>query len=42
MFILSKQFHFILFGLKIIGHGNYDNHLESLCIIIVSINTKYM
>jgi hypothetical protein len=30
-FIFSKQFYFVS-GLKIIGHGNPDNNLESSCI----------
>jgi hypothetical protein len=32
-FIFLKQFYFILSGVKIMGHGNPDNNLESLCII---------
>jgi hypothetical protein len=27
-----SQFYFVVSGLKIIGHGNPDNNLESLCI----------
>jgi hypothetical protein len=33
-FIFHKQFYFVVFGLKIVGHGNPDNNLESLCISI--------
>jgi hypothetical protein len=29
-----KQFYFVVSGLKILGHGNPDNNLESLCICI--------
>jgi hypothetical protein len=32
-FIFRKQFHSLVSDLKIIGHGNPDNNLESLCII---------
>jgi hypothetical protein len=28
-FIVRKQFYFVFFSLKIIGHGNPDNNLES-------------
>jgi hypothetical protein len=28
-FIYRKQFYFVVSGLKIIGHGNPDNNLES-------------
>jgi hypothetical protein len=35
-FIFRKQFDFVFSGLKIIGHGNPDNNLESHC----SINTS--
>jgi hypothetical protein len=38
-FLSSKHFYFIVSSLKIIGHGNPDNNLESLCIII-SYNTS--
>jgi hypothetical protein len=31
-FIFHKQFYFVIFGLKTIGHGKPDNNLESLCI----------
>jgi hypothetical protein len=31
IFIFRKQFNFIFFGLKIIGHGNPDNNLGSAC-----------
>jgi hypothetical protein len=31
-FIFRKQFYFLISGLKIIGHGNPDNNLESPCI----------
>jgi hypothetical protein len=30
-FIFRKQLYFVPSGLKIIGHGNPDNNLESLC-----------
>jgi hypothetical protein len=30
-FIFLKHFYFVISGLKIIGHGNPDNNLESLC-----------
>jgi hypothetical protein len=30
-FIFHKQFYFVVSGLKIIGHGNPDNNLESPC-----------
>jgi hypothetical protein len=33
IFIFRKQFNFIPFGLKIIGHENTDNNLESPCIL---------
>jgi hypothetical protein len=36
-FILRKQFYFVFSGLKIIGHWNHDNNLESLCISSISI-----
>jgi hypothetical protein len=36
-FIFREKFYFILFDLKIIGHGNTDNILESLCILIFCI-----
>jgi len=29
---LRKQFYFVISDLKIIGHGNPDNNLESPCI----------
>jgi hypothetical protein len=32
-FIFRKQFYFVISGLKIIGHGNPDNNLESPCIL---------
>jgi len=32
-FIFRKQFYFVVSGLKIIGHGNPDNNLESSCIL---------
>jgi hypothetical protein len=32
-FIFRKQFYFVVSGLKIIGHGNPDNNLESPCIL---------
>jgi hypothetical protein len=38
--IFHKQFYFVTCGLKIIGHGNPDNNLESLCIYLVSFNVK--
>jgi hypothetical protein len=31
VFIFHKQFYFVVSGLKIIGHGNPDKNLESLC-----------
>jgi hypothetical protein len=31
--MLRKQFYSIVFDLKIIGNGNPDNNLESLCIL---------
>jgi hypothetical protein len=31
-FIFRKQFYFIFSILKIIGHGNPDSNLESLCV----------
>jgi hypothetical protein len=31
-FILRKQIYFVVSGLKITGHGNPDNNLESHCI----------
>jgi hypothetical protein len=34
-FIFRQQFYFILPGLKIIGHGNPNNNLESPCIILI-------
>jgi hypothetical protein len=34
-FIFHKQFYFVVSGLKIIGHGNPDNNLESPCILYV-------
>jgi hypothetical protein len=34
-FIFRKQFSFVLSGLKIIGHGESDNNLESNCICLV-------
>jgi hypothetical protein len=33
IFIFLKQFHFLNFGLKIIGQENIDNNLESLSIM---------
>jgi hypothetical protein len=30
-FIFRKQFYFVMFDLKIIGHGNPDSNLESPC-----------
>jgi hypothetical protein len=32
-FIYRKQFYFVVSGLKIIGHVNPDNNLESSCIM---------
>jgi hypothetical protein len=29
--MFRKQFYFVVSGLKIIGHGNPGNNLESLC-----------
>jgi hypothetical protein len=37
-FIFRKQFYFVISGLKIIGHGNHDNNLESHCIFIIGRN----
>jgi len=37
---LRKQFYFVVFGLKIIGHGNPDNNFESLCITLKETNLK--
>jgi len=37
-FIFRKQFYSVVSGLKIIGHGNPDNNLESPCILIVLID----
>jgi hypothetical protein len=31
IFIFRKQFYFIIYGLRIIGHGNPDNNLELIC-----------
>jgi hypothetical protein len=31
-FIFRQQFYFIISGLKITGHGNPDNNLESPCV----------
>jgi hypothetical protein len=31
-FTIGKQFYFVAASLKIIGHGNRDNNLESSCI----------
>jgi hypothetical protein len=39
MFIFRKQFYFVVSGLKIIGHGNPDNNLETPCIITVTATT---
>jgi hypothetical protein len=36
MFIFRKQFYFVVSGLKIIGHGNPDNNLETSYIITVT------
>jgi hypothetical protein len=33
VFIFRQQLYFVFFNLKIIGHGNPDNNLESHCII---------
>jgi hypothetical protein len=33
IFIFRKQFYSVVFGLKIISHGNPDNNSESHCII---------
>jgi hypothetical protein len=30
--VALQQFYFVVSGSKIIGHGNADNNLESLCI----------
>jgi hypothetical protein len=30
-FFFRKQFYFVVSGLKIVGHGNPDNNLESSC-----------
>jgi hypothetical protein len=29
--IFREEFYFIIYNLKIMGHGNSDNNLESLC-----------
>jgi hypothetical protein len=34
-FIFLKQFYFIVFGLKIVGHGIPDNNLESHCTLVI-------
>jgi hypothetical protein len=36
-FVFRKPFYFVAFGLKIIGHQNPDNNLESLCILVSQI-----
>jgi hypothetical protein len=36
MFIFHKQFYFVFPDLKIIGHGNSDNNLESLEFLLES------
>jgi hypothetical protein len=36
VFIFRQQFYLIVSGLKIMGHGNPDNNLESLCILGVT------
>jgi hypothetical protein len=43
-FMLHEQFHFVISGLKIISHGNYNNNLESsyiIKIIEMSLNAKF-
>jgi hypothetical protein len=35
IFVFHKQFYFIVSGLKIIGWGNPDNNLDSLCIFFL-------
>jgi hypothetical protein len=32
-FIFLNRFYFIVSGLKILGHGNPDNNLESYCVL---------
>jgi hypothetical protein len=32
--VIFQQFYFVVSELKIIGHGNPDNNLESLCILL--------
>jgi hypothetical protein len=39
-FIFRKQFYFVVSGLKIIGHGNPDNNLESPCSYTEPIRTE--
>jgi hypothetical protein len=34
--MFRKQFYFVVSGLKIIGHGNPNNNLETLCISVPS------
>jgi len=36
---LRKQFYFVVSGLKIIGHGNPDNNLESPYISYLNLTT---
>jgi hypothetical protein len=38
IFIFHKQFYFVISGLKIIGHENPDNNLESPCISVYKTN----
>jgi hypothetical protein len=37
--MFHKQFYFAVSGLKIIGHGNPDNNLESPCTAIHSLRS---
>jgi len=40
IFIFRKQFYFGISGLKIIGHGNPDNNLESICMSTVGLKDE--
>jgi hypothetical protein len=39
-YLFHKQFYFTVSGLKIIGQGNPDNNLESLCILTMGCGPK--
>jgi hypothetical protein len=41
-FIFHKQFHFAVSSLKITGHGNHDNNLESARICKDTSEYKYL